>query len=167
MHRMTKPETGNLGPWAKPDADSPSRNELEGFQKRSQADPRWSVLIANDYRCFTFGAAKLLQLETVSDKADVSLVGVEEVDGPILCLVPVVSKRTREFELEPPPAGDQKVRRSLGSSCCAVRGQRVEVFGHGAQELRLTIRANTRLKLLEGDSTGIDGDQRFSNVLND
>jgi hypothetical protein len=106
-----------------------------------------------------------VQLETVSDEADVAFVGVEQVDGPVLCLITVVPEWAGQLDLESPFSREEQVWRPLGSSVSAIRGQRIEVLGDGRQELRLTIWANTRLKVFERDATAINSDQRCSNVI--
>jgi hypothetical protein len=167
MNRMTQTAAPRLNSWAKPDANYSGRDELECFQQGCQADLWWGVLVTNHDRGLAFRAIVFLQLEAVADKADVALVWVEEIDGPILGLVPVVTEWTSEFELESPPAWDQQVRRSLCPDRPGISGQRIEIPSDGRQQLWLAVRAYPHLKRLERHSTAIDGDQRCGDVLND
>jgi hypothetical protein len=106
MNRMTQPSAARLDSRAKSDAEHSGGDEFEGLEQGGQANLWWSVLVTDDERGLAFGAIMLLQLKAVSDKANVALVGVKQVDGPILCLVPVVTEWASEFELERPPAWD-------------------------------------------------------------
>ena len=71
------------------------------------------VLVADNDDGLSFRSGEGEQFKTIANGADISCIGMQEIDGPIFRLVPVVAEGPRYFELQCPVAFDEQIRCAL------------------------------------------------------
>ena len=115
MDRMN--EVCELGSVARPktNASDLSSDQLECLYRGLQADHRRSVLIAKDDDCLFFLKPRIQKLQTVTDRTNIARVRMQDVFGPMLCFIPIISERTYELEFYGPEIRDDEITPLPGS----------------------------------------------------
>jgi len=99
MNWMDEFEPSNSNLLTELDTSNVFCDDFKGVQQGSQRDSWWCVLVSDDDDCLSLRNAKAEQPKTIAKSADISFVGMQEVDGPILRLLSVVAERARYLEL--------------------------------------------------------------------
>ena len=89
-----------------PDAYHLSGNELKSIEKWRKRYSRGCVLVSNHYDGLALNSSKPLKLKAIPYKADISLIGMEEIHGPIFGFFPVIAKWPGKLELQGPLVWD-------------------------------------------------------------
>ena len=101
-------------------AGHPRCDQLESIEEGRKSNSRRRVLVPDCDCRLAFTTAEPPKLEAITDKADIALVGVKQIDRPIFGLSSIVSKRSSKLELQGPPIRDQQVWRPLRPYSSAV-----------------------------------------------
>jgi hypothetical protein len=144
-----------------------TRHDFKGPEQALKINSRRCVLVPDSDDCLPLGPRVIYKFEAVPYQTGIPFVGMKKIDRPVLSRLVIVPEGSHDLAFDRPFAREQQIWRSLRANGPVAVQPLIQVCSYDFDELRFSVWANSRLKILTRYPASVDENQCIRNALDD